>query len=273
MIDVSWEVIMLSHSRRPFAFTIVELLVVCSLITLLISMLLPNLSAGRDNARLAKCLSNQRELTIATSNYVTEKFYYPVGIDHHADNSQRIWLWPTQLRMYTDGNQDLFMCPKAPESTRWVYKEALGEPAFYGYKPNEMRIRGYSHKFSYGYNVWGAFMAQVPNTGLGVYRNDPDRDATKAERVRNPSNMIAFADSNINDYWSGYIGPYRGPGQWPARAHLGKSAVAFCDNSARTMERADLVEAHRAEVNIRWNNDARVHPGAVSNDGVPDYVP
>jgi len=62
------------------AFTLVELLVVIGIIALLISILLPALSAARASAYESQCASNIRQLVIALNMYATEnKFKYPPG--------------------------------------------------------------------------------------------------------------------------------------------------------------------------------------------------
>ena len=58
--------------RRPDAFTLLELLVVISIIALLVALLLPALSAARDAAALIQCASNQRQLHIAAATYATD---------------------------------------------------------------------------------------------------------------------------------------------------------------------------------------------------------
>ena len=59
--------------RRIHAFTLIELLVVVAIIALLISILLPSLSRAKEQARIAKCLANLREITRASVNYCMDK--------------------------------------------------------------------------------------------------------------------------------------------------------------------------------------------------------
>ncbi len=59
-----------SMSRR--AFTVVEMLVVISLVTLLISLLLPAVSKSRDSASRTQCASNLKQCSTALQSYATE---------------------------------------------------------------------------------------------------------------------------------------------------------------------------------------------------------
>ena len=55
--------------RGKSAFTLVELLVVISLIALLVGMLLPTLSGARSEGRKSYCLNSERQMGIAFGNY------------------------------------------------------------------------------------------------------------------------------------------------------------------------------------------------------------
>lgn len=64
--------------RHQRAFTLIELLVVISIIVLLIAMLLPALTAAKENAKLTMCKSNLHQLALAMSNYaIDEEGLYP----------------------------------------------------------------------------------------------------------------------------------------------------------------------------------------------------
>jgi len=93
---------------RSQGFTLIELLVVISIIALLIAIVLPALGAAKDSAAVAACLSNQRQLGIASHNYAAdEEGLLPYGYWRRSGGSVVFnYSWDDLIEPYLDDRWD-----------------------------------------------------------------------------------------------------------------------------------------------------------------------
>ncbi|MCL2005743.1 MAG: DUF1559 domain-containing protein [Planctomycetaceae bacterium] len=123
-------------SRKPYAFTLVELLVVIAVIGMLIALLLPAIQAAREAARRMSCSNNLRQIGIAVHNYHDVYQQIPPGREN-----QTMFGWGALIlpyveqgnlqslinfneKMYNEPNRTtgqtlipLFLCPSNQERT------------------------------------------------------------------------------------------------------------------------------------------------------------
>ena len=105
-----------NNSRRS-RFTLIELLVVIAIIAILASMLLPALSAARERARNANCLSNVKQLMLGQLMYVTdhEGCYTPTG----ANGSYGARWWTRNIIELYGIEEKSQMCP-SKDVGKWL---------------------------------------------------------------------------------------------------------------------------------------------------------
>jgi prepilin-type N-terminal cleavage/methylation domain-containing protein len=88
----------LAGPRRLRGFTLIELLVVIAIIAILAAMLLPALARAKEQAKVAQCLSNIRQVGLATSLYLGDfSDRYPPKRTRNGGNTQLSWVGQTGL--------------------------------------------------------------------------------------------------------------------------------------------------------------------------------
>ena len=106
--------------RRPRGFTLIELLVVVAIIALLLSILMPSLSAVRASGKSAKCKHNLHQIGVAMQAYFSAyndifpcMAVLPSNEENAADDEGREPYdpMPVVLKKETHGSTEVFECP------------------------------------------------------------------------------------------------------------------------------------------------------------------
>ncbi|MHC4985057.1 MAG: type II secretion system protein [Planctomycetota bacterium] len=244
-------------------FTLIELMLVISIIALLATLLLPALSRARQLARSAVCLNNVRRLAASGQLYLAEnrQTFFPFRMKTNLDGTTFInkygrtkprWQWfldqgagpvidPAPYNGMTFGDSD----------TREMTNDYFMCPSLRG--PYERDIRN----GAYGYNY--QYLGNSRMTDDEVYRNFPVAE----EDITTPGITVFFADSRGADPSHGRhsytldppklaasrgataFGPTEGDdgpiGHSPAEARHGDHAsVAFVDGHTKSMTLEEL---------------------------------
>lgn len=214
----------MSARRNRGAFTLVELLVVIGIISLLIAILVPALSAARESGKTIKCLSNLRQLAVAAQIYCNMfRGSYPIAY-YDAGTTSYSWDFTTdhgsagisiQPGLLWLGKADarIQQCPSFDGSSN-----TTGDP-----------YTGYNYNTSYiGHGQFEVIMppikqTQVRHASTCALFGDGQYAAGADKYMRSP--FPASGDSNLVGRHAGTQG-FR---------HRGRTNVAYCDGHAQTL--------------------------------------
>ncbi|MFQ5502624.1 MAG: type II secretion system protein [Phycisphaerae bacterium] len=253
-----------STRTGSMAFTLIELLVVLAVISSLIAIMLPGLSAARRSAQATRCLANLRRIATASVLYLqrSEGRFAPFRLKEQADGTPYVnefgrkqprWQW------FLGADLGPVIMPPSDSDAPWG--DAVSRTMSHAYflcpslaaGPHARDIRNGAYGYNYQY--------------LGNARRDSSPDAydhfpVSENEIGSPSQTVLVADSRGAEADHGrhsYTldpprlafernatrfgpGPSDGPiSHSPAEArHRGKAAVGFVDGHAEAMSLDEL---------------------------------
>ncbi|QQE13249.1 DUF1559 domain-containing protein [Planctomycetota bacterium] len=241
-----------SSERSEEGFTLIELLVVISIIALLIGILLPALGAARDSARQMACLSNLKQVSIATYTYTTTNDgYFPPysetlynnaktsGIPYLSGNDKNSLSWAGLVSYLQDLDYNTFGCPCDDEVAGLIEDSVEGRINM-GFEPRWARAYGASQRTSYGYNYLNIGWSRRYSTDKTTKNM-----AAKLVQLKSPSGTLLYGDAtvSVNESASGTVGrgsPLLHDQQnnkfsrpWARHRNNGMS-IGFCDGHVET---------------------------------------
>jgi prepilin-type N-terminal cleavage/methylation domain-containing protein/prepilin-type processing-associated H-X9-DG protein len=155
------------HTKRP-AFTLVEMLVVMSIIALLMAILLPSLRRARALAQRVVCLSNMRQMGIALNAYCLDSQYHLPPSSCRITDPNEYWLYI--LNKYSQSPL-LFRCPsdKAKLFIDWSKPIASQPPdaRWSSYEVNNL-LDPSVPRYGAGYNAYNSVLS-IRHPGSCIY--------------------------------------------------------------------------------------------------------
>src|ERR1017187_710074 len=77
--------------NRSRGFTLIEMLVVFSILALLLGLIIPAVGSARESARRLECMNRLREIGIALQSHQATKQYYPSPMPPRSFQKGKAW--------------------------------------------------------------------------------------------------------------------------------------------------------------------------------------
>jgi len=260
--------LMNGRSRASSGFTLIELLVVIAIIALLIAILLPSLSAAKQEGQKAKCLTNLRAIAQSAIAYSVDDdtnkiipehplVFVPgtvaLGFFEYGGNDGKpgtIWgangevggAGRRPLNKFTAVYKDLAGTTQVNDASGFALYQCPQDSGFVATPATP--LSDWTEDLSEDNTAFGFFgtsyQANVSYWNYGTYTTSRSPFLRPASRVPNSGNTLLFLESRMWETpWNSKAAPYGAGAQAVTiRGWHGKSGlfnIAMCDGSSRVV--------------------------------------
>jgi prepilin-type processing-associated H-X9-DG protein/prepilin-type N-terminal cleavage/methylation domain-containing protein len=227
------------NQSLSFAFTLVELLVVISIIGLLAGLAVPAINSGLKSAKAGACLSNLHQIGVATLAYTADNsFKLPDAGSGTTD------MWAAKIATFMGGDtkkkNNVFVCPGSLKSV----SEATGAniAITYGVHGGVMPKGGTASNITCVLRqsevILAADMCQDPgNKGWSPYCLENPSIVVSQSGGRSGSMDLSVAIATSTDADTGN-------NAWMRYRHSGKVNVVMFDGHAEAIEKGKVLNKH-----------------------------
>jgi prepilin-type N-terminal cleavage/methylation domain-containing protein/prepilin-type processing-associated H-X9-DG protein len=252
-----------SGSIKKTGFTLTEMLVTISVVSVVVAILLPVLSRSRAEGKRIMCLSNLRQLCVAAQTYAWDNDdYYPIAYLNDPNPYDSTVVSVCWDFVYTDNRASHEVQTKP--GLLWG-GQTIGKvqqcPAFKGSANSNDPYTGYNYNTSY----------------IGHGAMEVVKTPAKTTQVRKPQECALFGDGEYSNGANKFMrAPFMSDGDWfqfrtagtQGYRHGGSTNVAWCDGHANSQkelytETEDAGDKAKLE---KYNRKAKVKIGFLSPD-------
>ena len=225
-------------SSFSIAFTLVELLVVISIIGLLAGLAIPAINGGLKSGKASACLSNLRQIGLATIAFATENSFELPNADGEGGT------WPVKLGTFistgTQSKKSIFVCPgcEKPVQEGSATTVAVTYGVHNGLMPKGGTATNLSSVVRPTEVILAGDVCQDPgNKGWSPYCIEQPAVFTSQSGGRGGAAAMDTAISAATDADTGN-------NQWLRYRHNGKVNVVMCDGHAEAIARGKVLNKH-----------------------------